>query len=211
MNTPSRRDAGITTPTIKPRFTIDDSIIMLVDHQTSTLDWVKSLPVATVMASCNVLARMALSYDMPLVLTTTMEEVVGPTLPDLQLLAPEAYANRYSRDGQLNCWDDGKLEAGVRQLGRPNIILAGLTTDMCLFWAAYAAVQLGHNVMVIADACGSMSAQGDELTYRRLHDMDVTVTVTNQILTELVDDFGTVQGAKAQKILFDEIVSKLTR
>ena len=69
---------------VEPRFTTQDSSIMLVDHQSGTINWVKSLPVATVIASCRVLTRMATSYDMPLVLTTTMEEVVGPTIPDIQ-------------------------------------------------------------------------------------------------------------------------------
>ena len=56
---------------------------MLVDHQTGTLGWVKSLPQATVVTACRVLTRLALAYDMPLVLTTTMEAQVGPTIPDV--------------------------------------------------------------------------------------------------------------------------------
>ena len=33
------------------RYTTDNSLILLVDHQTGTVDWVKSLPKATVIAS----------------------------------------------------------------------------------------------------------------------------------------------------------------
>ena len=51
INMPDRIDASAAAQIIKPRFTIDDGIIRLVDHQTGTLDWVKSLPTATVMAS----------------------------------------------------------------------------------------------------------------------------------------------------------------
>jgi hypothetical protein len=82
------------------RFTPDKSIVMLVDHQTMTIDWVKSLPTATVVASCRVLARMALTYDMPLVLTTTMEDYVGPTIEPISELAPDAFASRYKRGGE---------------------------------------------------------------------------------------------------------------
>lgn len=70
------------------RFTTANSLVMLVDHQTGTLGWVKSLPQATVVTACRVLARMAVAYDMPLVLTTTMEQVVGETIPDIATLAP---------------------------------------------------------------------------------------------------------------------------
>ena len=202
----SRRTAGHG---VEPRFTTKDSLIMLVDHQTGTIDWVKSLPVATVIASCRVLTRMATAYDIPLVLTTTMEEVVGPTIPDIRSLDPEAYEHRYKRGGQLSCWDDDHLRSGVESLGRKNIILAGLTTDICLFWAAHDAVSLGYRVMVVADACGTMTSLGDQLTYDRLRGLGVVVTVTNQVVTELVDNFGTPEGKKAQQIMAEEIISKL--
>lgn len=91
------------------------------------------------------------------------------------------------------------------------MILAGLTTDICLFWAAHAAVGLGFNVNVVADACGTMSALGDSTTFDRLRGIGVTVSVVNQMVTELVDNFGTPDGQKAQKIMGDEIISKLEK
>lgn len=191
------------------RFTISDSVVMLVDHQTMTIDWVKSLPKETTIASCRVLARMAGEYSMPLVLTTTMEDYVGPTIPDIANLAPAAFKNRFKRGGELSCWDAADLRDHVQSLGRTNIILAGLTTDICLFWAAVDAIQLGYRVMVVADACGTMTTLGDQLTYSRLTGLGVTVTVINQVVTELIGNFGTPEGQKAQKIMGDEIISKL--
>lgn len=191
------------------RFTTETALIMLVDHQTATLGWVKSLPQETVVTACRVLARMATTYAMPLVLTTTMEEQVGLTLPDIQALAPDAFAARYARGGELDCWDDARLRGGVQALGRRKIVLAGLTTDICLFWAAVDAVKNGYHVMVVADACGTMTTLGDQLTYERLRALGVVVTVVNQAATELVNNFGTPEGQKAQAIMSDEIISKL--
>ena len=152
---------------------------------------------------------MAADYSMPLILTTTMEEYVGSTIPDLQEVAREAFDARFKRGGELSCWDDPALKAGVEKNGRKNIILAGLTTDICMFWAARDAVALGYSVTVVADACGTMTKLGDEVTFDRLRGMGVTVTVVNQIVTELVGNFGTPDGQKAQKIMGDEIISKL--
>lgn len=194
---------------IPDRFTTTDSLILLVDHQTGTIDWVKSLPKQTVIASCRVLARMATAYGMPLVLTTTMEEYVGPTIEDLQEVAPDAFAARLKRGGELSCWDDDSLKTRVAGTGRKMIILAGLTTDICLFWAASDALRLGYRVTVVADACGTMTTLGDQVTYDRLRDMGATVTVVNQMVTELVNNFGTPEGQKAQQIMGDEIISKL--
>ena len=194
---------------IAPNFSTTDSIVMLVDHQTGTLGWVKSLPQDTVTTACRVLARMAVAYDMPLVLTTTMEQQVGETIPDIQSLAPDAYAKRYARGGELDCWDDAKLKDGVAALGRKRIVMAGLTTDICLFWAARSALRLGYDVLVVADACGTTTVLGDTLTYDRLRADGAQITVINQAVTELVNNFGTPEGQVAQQIMGEEIIAKL--
>jgi nicotinamidase-related amidase len=195
----------------KPRFTTQNSAILLIDHQTTTLDWVKSLPKETVIASCRVLARMATTYDMPLILTTTMEEYVGATIKEIQEVAADAFAHRYKRGGQLSCWNEPTLKAAVKALDRRKLILAGLTTDICLYWAAVDALELGYEVLVVADACGTMSTLGDQLTFDRLRARGATITVVNQVVTELMNDFGTPEGQKAQQIMGDEIISKLPK
>jgi nicotinamidase-related amidase len=129
--------------------------------------------------------------------------------PEIQEVAADAFSKRFKRGGQLSCWDDPALQSAVHALGRKNLILAGLTTDICLYWAARDAVGLGYQVMVVADACGTMSTLGDELTYASLRGVGVGVTVVNTAVTELVNNFGTPEGQKAQKIMGDEIISKL--
>jgi nicotinamidase-related amidase len=198
-------------PAMKERFNLNSSVVMLVDHQTGTVNWVKSQPKDQVIGATRALARMAVEYSMPLVLTTTMEDMVGSTIDDLQKLAPEAYAKRFKRGGQLSCWDDPALTAGVKALKRRQIILAGLTTDICAFWAAYDAVKLGYQVMLVADACGSLTAMADQLTFDRLRDEGVTVCGINQAQTELVNNFGTPEGQKAMKINMEEIISRMTK
>jgi nicotinamidase-related amidase len=196
---------------MKDRFNLSSSIVMLVDHQTGTVNWVKSQPKDQVIGATRALARMAVEYGLPLTLTTTMEDMVGSTIDDLQKLAPDAYAKRHKRGGQLSCWDDPALTAGVKALKRKQIILAGLTTDICAFWAAYDAVKQGYQVMLVADACGSLTPMADQLTFDRLRDMGVTVCGINQAQTELVNNFGTPEGQKAMKINMEEIISRLAK
>ena len=194
---------------IVPRIQPMDSIILLVDHQNVTMDWVKSLPKETVIASCRVLARMGVEFSIPLFFTTTMEEYVGPTFKDIADAAPDAFNSRFKRGGILSCFDQPELKSALEATGRKNLILAGLTTDICLFWAARDALRLGYSVYIVADACGTMSTLGDSATFDRLRDMGAVVTVVNSIVTELENDFGSPDGLSAQKIMSDEIISKL--
>ncbi len=99
-----------------PTFTPPNSAILLVDHQNLTADWVKSVPRDTMIANVRVLARLGTELNIPLVVTSTMETtVVGPTLKDIQTLAPVAWSRRIKRGGTLSAFLDPPFNALVRQ------------------------------------------------------------------------------------------------
>lgn len=191
-------------------FTKENSAIVLIDHQDMTMGWVHSLPQKVSVANVRQLARLSTEFDIPLLVTATMEENVGTSIKGIQELAPEAYANRVSRGGTLNCFLDPKFTEAVAALERKNLIMAGLTTDICLFRTAVGALDAGYNVQVVADACGSSSALSDAITFDRLRALGAVVTVGNQILSELFDDFSTEEGYRAMQINLQEVVTALS-
>jgi isochorismate hydrolase len=79
---------------VPPSFTPANSAILLVDHQNLTVSWVKSVPRDTLISTIRELARLGAELHIPLVVTTTMETTqVGPTIKDIQDLAPDAYGD----------------------------------------------------------------------------------------------------------------------
>ena len=195
---------------VPPAFTPQNSAILLVDHQNLTVDWVHSLPRDTLIANVRVLARLGADMHIPLVITSTMETTqVGPTIKDIQELAPEAYAHRVKRGGTLSAFLDPAFDKAVKATGRKNLIIAGLTSDICLMHTVEGALREGYRVQVVADASGSMTALADQITWDRMRALGAVVTDGNQILTELYPDFGTTDGQKAAQINMQEVVSKL--
>ena len=190
-------------------FTPDNSAIVLIDHQDMTVGWIKSLPREVTVANVRMLARLGNDMGIPLLVTSTMEDRVGTNIPDVKELAPKAYANRIARGGTLNCFLDPAFSTAVQALGRKNLILAGLTTDICMYHSAVGALEAGYTIQVVADACGSSAAMSDEITFDRLRAQGATITVGNQILTELYSDFGTEAGQQAMNISLEEVVSRL--
>jgi len=202
--------AGSAVATVPPRFTPENSAILLVDHQKLTVDWVKSIPREMLIANVRVLARLGAEMKIPLIVTSTMETTqVGPTIKDIQDLAPDAYAHRIKRGGTLSAFLDPAFDRAVRDTGRKNLIVAGLTSDICLMHTVESALREGYRVEVVADASGSMSTLADEVTWARMRELGAVVTDGNQVLTELYPDFGTAAGQKAQQIDLEEVVSKL--
>jgi nicotinamidase-related amidase len=190
-------------------FTPDNAAILLIDHQDMTVGWIHSQPQTTTVANVRMLARVGAELGVPHLVTSTMEDAIGTNIKDVQELAPDAYANRVKRGGTLNGFLDPAFVEAVTGLGRSNLILAGLTTDICLFHTAHGAMDAGYQVQVVSDACGSSSAMADQLTFDRLRDLGATITGGNQILSELYTDFGSETGQKAQQINMEEIISKM--
>ncbi len=133
---------------------------------------------------------------------TTREnlEFLGTTIKEIQAAAPKAYEKRIRRPGTLNAFHDKAFVAAVAATKRPNLVLAGITTDVCLFHSAVSAIEAGYNVQVVADACGCGTPLGDTVTYDRLRSLGVVVTTTYGALFELYSDLSTPEGQRAEGV-----------
>jgi nicotinamidase-related amidase len=197
------------TAKVPTQFTAQNAAILLVDHQAMTMNWIYSQDKKNVENNLRMLARIGAELKVPLLITTTMEEQVGQTWVDIQKLAPTQYANRIKRGGTINCFIDPNFNAAVKALGKKKLIICGLTTDICLLHTVQGALRNGYEVMVVADACGSMSKLADDLSFDYLRQLGVYVVSANSVLSELYSDFGSPEGQKAMKINLEEVVSKL--
>jgi nicotinamidase-related amidase len=192
------------------RFTSQNAAMLLIDHQVGTMSWVRSAPLEEIKRNTVVLAKAARALNMPVILTSSMEEQVqGPLMPEVQTILPEAFAVRIKRLGVVDAMDDENFAAAVRNTGRQNLIMAGITTDVCVVFPAMTAVQQGYSVQVVVDACGSPSKIADDIALRRMEKAGVTLTSTNQMIAELARKWTTLEGGKLIEILFKDILSKL--
>jgi nicotinamidase-related amidase len=191
------------------KFTPKNAAILLVDHQDMTVSWIYSQNQKTVINNVRMFARLGTEMNIPLLITSTMEDNIGTNIKDIQETAPIAYANRVKRGGTLCCFDDENFKTRTRALDRKNLMIAGLTTDICLYHTVIGALKEGYNVQVIADACGSSSILSDQVTFDRLRSLGVIITGANMALTELYTDFGSPEGQMAMKINLEEVVSKM--
>ena len=187
-------------PANPTQITPSNSAIVLVDHQPGVAAWTKSLPVEQMAANAAILARLGEQLHIPLLITSTREDegFPGTTIEEIQHAAPAAYQNRIRRGGTLDAFLDPAFADAVKALGRPNLIIAALTTDVCLANTAMSAVEAGYNVHAAADACASTSVLADTVTYDRLRDRGVTVGTTMGTWSELYPDVSTPEGQRSE-------------
>ena len=177
------------------RFTAKDSAILLIDHQTGTMGWAKSLPFEELKRNVLMLANTAKILNIPVVLTSSMEEYAqGPLLSELESILPDEFAKRVKRAGIVNAMDDEHFARAVNALGRKKLIIAGVTNDVCTVYPALSLVGDGYEVQVVADAGASPTQFADDISLRRMEKNGVTLTSTNQVIAELVGTWASPEG-----------------
>ena len=192
------------------KLTSKNTAMLLIDHQIGTMGWVHSDDLERIKLHTTVLAKAAKALDIPIVLTSSMEDAPqGPLYEDLQSVAPEAYDKRILRGGIVNCWDDPTFAKAARETGRKNLIMAGITTDVCLVHPAISAVREGFNVIAIPDASGSPTKTSDDLALRRMENEGVVLTSTLTLLSELASDWSSEEGGKLIGLITQEYLPQI--
>jgi len=153
----------------------------------------ESIPFDEMKRNALILAQTARILKLPVVLTSSMEEYAqGPLLSELESILPAEFAARIKRSGIVNAMDDKNFAAAVKATGRKQLIVAGVTNDVCTVYPALGLVREGFEVQVVADAGGSL---------RPMERGEVTLTTTNQLIAEFAGSWTTPEGGQLVRVL----------
>ncbi|MGC1306995.1 MAG: isochorismatase family protein [Phormidesmis sp.] len=192
-------------------FTSENSALLLIDHQIGTMKLIQNIPVETVKRNTLALAKTAKILGLPTVLTSSQENnMQGPLMAELAELLPEAYETRVQRAGIVNAWSDQSFKAAVEATGRRNLIMAGVTTDVCLVFPSISAVEEGYTVQAVMDASGSPYEISEEMSRRRMERAGVVLTATNTMMAELAQDWSSQEGEQLISVLFQDVLPSIS-
>lgn len=173
-------------------FRPDNTAMLLVDYQTGVLQGVQTQDPTTLKNKIVALGNVAKLYDLPVVLTTADEEgPLGPLLPELAELFPDTETIDRS---VVNAWDDQRVVDAIEETGRKNLIIGGISMEVCVAFPAVAAANDGYNVQAVLDATGAINRLGEEAAIWRMQDAGVTPTTYNGIASELLHDWANEEG-----------------
>jgi nicotinamidase-related amidase len=187
---------------MKGQFTAENSVLVLVDYQLGTMQLIRTSNSDVCLRNAVTLATAAKTLNVPVVLTSSQEDrVQGPISPALQKILPDAYKARVKRQGIVNAWGDPDFRGAIAKTGRKNIIMGGVTTDICLVFPSISAVQEGYNVLAVVDAGGSSYDIQEDMAQRRMIQGGVVLTTTNTVVAELVQNWATPAGMQLIQLL----------
>jgi nicotinamidase-related amidase len=182
-------------------FTPENAAMLLIDHQAGTISWTHSHDVEEIKKNALNLARIATAVGMPLLLTSSMEwNMQGPLLPEFQEIAPKAFADRIKRSGIVNAMHDTNFNQAVKATGRKKVVVAGITTEVCVVFPVLQLLDEGYEVQVVSDASSSFTKIGDDAALRRMEQAGAVITSASQVISELAVDWTTPRGQVLGKL-----------
>lgn len=73
---------------------------------------------------------------------------------ELRDIAPDIYDNRIKREGIVDAFMDPAFEKEVKNTKRRRIIIARITTEVCVTFPTIRALREGYDMFVVQDASG---------------------------------------------------------
>ena len=139
------------------RLSKDNAAVLLVDHQSGLMSLVQYFSPDEFKNNVLALADIAKFFNLPTILTTSFEQGPnGPLMPELKERFPKA--PYIPRPGQINAWDNEDFVKAIKQIGRKQLLIAGVVTDVCVAFPTLSALEEGYEVFVVTDASGTFNS-----------------------------------------------------
>src|SRR5437773_6916584 len=140
--------------------TPDNSVLLMIDYQPQMAFGVANIDRQTLKNNVIGLAKSALLFKVPTILTSVETEgFSGYVFPELLDVFPNQDIIERS---SMNSWDSETVRKSIAATQKKNLILAGLWTEVCINMPALCAMKEGYEVYVVEDACGGTT----ELAHR---------------------------------------------
>jgi nicotinamidase-related amidase len=186
----------------RERLTPDNCVFAFIDHQTGLMNLVDNTTAVTYKNYVIGLAKTAKLHKVPVVLTTSAETGPnGPFMPEVVQLLPNA--PMISRPGQINAWDNSDFVDAIKKTGRKKIVMSGITTDVCVAFAALSAIDAGYEVYVVVDASGSMNEDVQDASLMRMTEAGATMGTWFALSCELLSDWRNPAGAGTAQLFVE--------
>lgn len=170
------------------RLTSDNCALLLIDHQTGTMLGVQDIKLSDFRSNVLALAEIGRIHNLPTILTASYAEGPnGPLMPEILEMHPNAPI--IYRPGWINSWDDPSFVKAVEETGRKKLIMAGVTSDVCLMLPALSAKKAGYDVYAVYDASGCWDQTSEFAALLRLNQAGIITVNWAAVAADLQNDW----------------------
>jgi nicotinamidase-related amidase len=194
----------IRDPITDHLLTPENSALLVIDYQPTQVNSIRSMDHDDLVHSIVRVARAAVTYGLPIVLST-VNVATGKNAPTVEPLRSVLSAATELDRTTINAWEDVEFKRAVEATGRKKLVLAALWTEACLTFPALDAMRDGYEVYPVVDAVGGTSLEAHRAGLDRISQAGARPTSVTQLLCELQRDWARAETVpEFSDILFDE-------
>ncbi len=182
--------------------TIENSAVVLIDHQ----PWVAFQCEADSLAlisNVTAVARAAKALEVPTVLSTVGAEgsvLADPIFSQISEVFPEITPIDRTTTA---AWSDPNFRSAVEATGRRKLIMAGLTTEVCLAQTVLGALKDGFEVYFLSDCSAGITKEGHEDAKARMIQAGARPVNWAVVTSEWTPDFTSPERSRLTDVLLE--------
>jgi nicotinamidase-related amidase len=180
--------------------TPNNAALLLIDHQVGTMNFgISDISALELKNQTLLLAESARAFGLPVILTASNPNGPnGPVFPELVAALPGVPVIERLI---INSWNDPRFVEAVKKTGRKKLIMAGVSSDVCLTLPAVSATRDGYDVYAVIDASGTFSQHALMASMFRMSQAGVVIANATMLVSELLADWSSKYAEPIGKIL----------
>ncbi|CAK0781883.1 Hydrolase [Gammaproteobacteria bacterium] len=163
-----------------------DSALVIIDIQERLARVMKYRD--AVIKNSKILIQAAHRLNVPILTTLQYPKGLGPLVSELE---SALIADTKIEKIHFNCCNEPTFMDRLRGLNKPQVVLVGMESHVCVLQTAISLVENGFGVQVVQDAVASRTKQHWKNGLSRMRHSGVEITTTESALFELLNQAGT--------------------
>jgi len=185
-----------------PQFRIHDSLLLVVDIQTKLIAKLPQAP--ELVRNAGFLMDAAALLGVPILATEQYPKGLGGTVPELAVRLKVSPIEKMA----FSCCDAHGFLEHLDALARPNIVLVGMETHVCIGQTALDLRIAGYNVVLAVDAMGSRGDVDHSTALRRLEAANCIPMTVESVAFEWLRDAGHPQFKAVSKLVIERAAGR---
>jgi nicotinamidase-related amidase len=180
-----------------------NSVLVLVDYQSSMFKSVSSGDKTTIKSAAIGAAKAARILEIPVVLSSINPKSLGKFIPEIAELFPnqEVFARKVP---SFDAFEDERTWNAFKKTGRKKLVISGLWTSMCFAYTALHALKEGYEVYGLIDAAGDSTMDAHKFGIKRMLQAGVIPITLESLVSEWMHDWNNPKAGE----LVREVYSK---
>ena len=178
-----------------------ECVLVLIDYQPGVMSYIRSHNRKLVEVNARYLAKAALAFDVPIVLSTVGVRL-GANQPTIAALRNEVQNVPEIDRSSMDAWEDQGVVDAIKKTGRKRLVISGIVTEVCVAYPVVHVLKDGsYEICVVTDACGGVTKESHDVAVMRMVHAGAVPNTTVAMITEWFRDWAGPLAPAARDVL----------